>query len=151
MIYDELIKRDIKDLRVLAAQYSIPTHHRAKAETIAKLIIEHITTKIPQIQPQDSMKHPAEQPQANMAVNSEEAVRGAIKKYLENEKFTATFPGDDTVIFKCRGAEESVHLSTIMRVIVSKAQSVSVGARNMRVIRDNPTNSTANSGTIMML
>lgn len=146
MNYSELVSRPVADLRLLAAQYGIKTHHKAKAETIAKLIVEHIS------KPKAEMLHPAEvKSQEPPPVHTEEAVRAKLKTLAEKQGFTMEFPGDDTVIFKYRGAEESVHLSTIMRVIVNKAQNVSMGARNPRAIKGDQTNPTVNSGTIMMV
>lgn len=150
MNFEELKSRPLADLRILAAKYGIKTHHKAKAETVAKLIVEHITAPVKPLA--DAMKHPAEQqPKPPAPIHTEEAVRTAIKTALEKQGFTATFHGDDTATFRCRGAEESVHLSTVMRRIVMIANSVSVGARNPRILRDSQTNSTVNSGTIMMV
>lgn len=149
MNFDELKSRPVEDLRLLAAQYGIKTHHRAKAETIAKLIVEHATTPVkPSV---DAMKHPAEQTKAPPPVNTQDAVLAAVNHLVTKPGFTATFPGDDTVVFKYKGAEESVHLSTIMRVIRTRAQFVAEGAKNPRVLRDSQTNATINSGTIMMV
>lgn len=132
MNIDELKSRDIKELRTLAAQYSIPTHHRMKAETIAKLIVEHVTVK-PHGQ---DMKHAAEKSKKPMIINTEEQVREAIASYLRKEGYTATFPGDDTAIFKYKGAEESIHLSTELRWIKIKAETVARGAVLPRAIKD---------------
>lgn len=148
MNFEELKSRELPDLRKLAAQYGIPTHHRQKAETIAKMIVEHLMNK----PKEDPMKHPAEQPDKPPThICTEDEVRAACAKSLEKTGFTITFPGDETVIFKCRGAEESIHLSTVLRVIKSKAEGVSLGARNLRGFNDKPTNSTPNSGIVMMV
>jgi hypothetical protein len=148
MNYAELITRDVADLRVLAAQYGIKTHHKAKAETIAKLIVEYIANK----PAQDQMKHPAELPQPKPSIfNSEDEIRTAIARQLEKPGFTVTFPGDDTWIFKCRGAEESGHMTTPLRVIRSKAEGVARGAINPRGIKDNPLNPSVNSGIVLMV
>lgn len=149
MNINELASRDVADLRVLAAQYGIKTHPKHKAETIAKLIVEHVqnTTKNT-----DTMKHPAEQAaKPPMHICTEEEVNTAIAKLLEKPGFTASYPGDDTVIFRCRGAEESLHLSTVLRVIKSKAESVSRGAIAPRGIIDSKINPTANSGIVLMV
>lgn len=130
MNFEELKSRDVKDLRKLAAQYSIKTHPKHKAETIAKMIVEHITAK-PHGQ---ELKHVAEASKSPMVVHSEDDVRQAIGVYAKRDGFTAEFPGDDTWIFKCKGAEESGHMSAALRVIRMKAESVSVGARKPRMI-----------------
>lgn len=148
MNYAELCARDVKDLRQLAAQYGIKTGPRSKAETIAKAIVEFVTNKPKQTE----MKHPAEQPAPVEAVlNTEEQIRTAIARQLEKPGFTATFMPDDTVIFRCRGAEESIHMASILRVIKSKAESVSRGATALRGIKDDKLNPTANSGLVMMV
>lgn len=146
MNYAELITRDVKDLRHLAAQYGIKTGPRSKAETIAKLIVEHITAK-----PQQAMQHPAEHAKEPLRINTEEEVRDVIKHFTAKESFQVQFPGDNTWIFKCRGSEESGHMSVPLRVIRSKAESVSRGALNPRGLKDNPINPTPNSGIVLMV
>lgn len=149
MNFDELKSRTVADLRKLAAQYGIITHHKQKAETIAKLIVEFVQNK----PKEDTMKQKPEVPtKAAPHISTEEEVREAIKPLLEKSSFTVVFPGDNTVIFKGRGTEESVHLSAdLIRVIKVKAASVSRGAMNPRGFLDKPTNSTANSGVVMMV
>lgn len=134
MNYAELASRDIKELRVLAAQYGIKTGPRSKAETIAKLIVEHITQ--PPVKPQEQLKHVAELPKEAPTINTEEQIRDAIKAYTAKPEFFVQFPGDDTWLFRCRGAEESGHMSCALRVIKMKADSVSRGARKPRGISD---------------
>ncbi len=126
MNFDELASRDIKDLRKLAAQYSIRTHGRQKAETIAKLIVEHIQAK-----PHgNELKHAAEKPQPRpLVVNTEAEIREVIAPFARKEGFQVEFPGDDTWIFRYKGSEESGHNSCLLRVIRMKAESVSKGAR----------------------
>lgn len=135
MNFEELKSRDVKALRLLAAQHSIKTHHKHTAETIAKLIVEHVTAK--PVHGQNAMKHAAEKPsKPPLIINTEEQVREALGPMLQKDGFIATFPGDDTVIFKCKGAEESIHLSSELRWIKIKAESVSRGARLPRAIKD---------------
>jgi hypothetical protein len=148
MNFDELKSRDIADLRKLAAQYGIRTHHKQKPETIAKLIVEFVANK----PTGEQLKHPAEQPQKEpLKINSEDEIRATIARQLEKPGFTADFPGDDTWLFRCRGAEEAGHMSVPLRVIRSKAESVSRGAISPRGIVDNKINPTANSGLVMMV
>ena len=133
MNYAELIQRDVKDLRVLAAQYGIKTHHKAKAETIAKAIVEHVTPK-PVV---DVMKHPAEQTVTSQAIlNTEEGVLAAIDKYVKMDGFVVRFPGDDTWYFSRKGAEEAGHMSVPLRVIKMKAETVSKGARKPFLVKN---------------
>lgn len=144
MIYEQLITRDIKDLRILAAQYGIKTHHKAKTETVAKLIVEHIAT--PPVKPVDALKHVAEAPKPALVIHSEEAVRELLAKYLEKEAFTLTFPGDDTLIMRCRGCEESIHMSALLRVIKLKADTVSRGARKPFMVKNTDGNEVMMAG-----
>ena len=131
MNFDELKSRDIKDLRILAAQYGIKTHHKAKAESVAKLIVEHITVK-PQ---QPDLKHPAEKPvEKKLVVHTEEQVREVIAPFANKEGFRAEFYPDNTWFFHYKGAEESGHMSCALRVIRMKAESVSRGARKPTMI-----------------
>ena len=148
MNYDELKSRDIKDLRKLAAQYGIKTHPRHKPETVAKLIVEHITAKP---HGQDQMKHVAELTKEPAKINTEDEIKDAIKHLLEKPHFTITFPGDDTWIAKCRGAEESGHMSVPLRVLRSKCEGVARGAIVPRGFNDKQLNPTANSGIVMMV
>ena len=147
MNWEELKSRPVPDLRKLAAQYGIPTHHRQKAETIAKLIVEYVMNK-PKT---EDIKQPEAVQKPELHINTEQDVRDACKGLFEKPGFTALFPGDNTVIFKCRGAEESIHLSASMQTIKLKATTVSRGAMNPRGLKDNPLNPTANSGVIMMV
>ena len=133
MNYNELISRDVKDLRVMAAQYGIKTHHKNTAEKIAKLIIEHVSNPKPQV---ETLKHVAETPKPAALVHSEDEVREVIKNYAAKEGFSVQFPGDDTWIFKYKGAEESGHMSVPLRVIRMKAESVSKGARRMVTVKN---------------
>lgn len=132
MNYNELVSRDVADLRTLAAQYGIKTHHKAKAETIAKAIVEHITPK-PQA---ETLKHPAEQPKAALVVNTEDQVREVIAPFAKLDGFVVRFPGDDTWYFARKGAEEAGHMSCPLRVIRMKAETVSKGARKPFVVKN---------------
>lgn len=148
MNFDELKSRDIKELRKLAAQYGIKTGPRSKADSIAKKIFEFVANP-PKV---EATKHPAEQKAPEpTSINTEDQVREAVKLCLEKPTFIAEFPGDNTVIFRYRGAEESIHLSTVLRVIKSKAEGVARGATALRGLKDNPLNATSNSGIVMMV
>lgn len=134
MNYQELVSRDVADLRVLAAQYGIKTHHKAKAESIAKAIIEHITPKA-QANP-ETLKHPAEAPKPALVIHTEEQVREAIAPYAKLDGFVVRFPGDDTWYFARKGAEEAGHMSCPLRVIRMKAETVSKGARKPFIVKN---------------
>lgn len=138
MNYNELLARGQPELRQLAAKYGIKTHHKHTAETIAKLIVEHIAK--PPVQPVESMKHVAELAVTPNVVHSEEQVRETIKAYAGKDGFFLNFPGDDTVIMRYKGAEESIHLSAALRVIKMKADSVSKGARRMITVKNSDGN-----------
>ena len=132
MNYAELVSRDVADLRTLAAQYGIKTHHKAKAETIAKAIVEHVTPK-PQA---ETLKHPAELAKPALVIHTEEQVREACAAYFRIDGFVAKFPGDDTWYFARKGAEESGHMSSPLRVIKMKAESISKGARKPFIVKN---------------
>jgi len=131
MNYAELVQRDVADLRQLAAQYGIKTHHKAKADTIAKAIVEHVTPK-----PVEVPKHPAELPKPPLRIHTAEDVLQAIEKFTKLDGFVAKFPGDDTWYFARKGAEDSGHMSANLRDIFMKAESVSKGARKPFIVKN---------------
>ena len=133
MNYNELIQRDISDLRQLAAQYGIKTHHRAKAESIARAIVEHIANPP---KPVEVPKHPAEIGKAPLRIHTEEEVLKAIERFSKLEGFIAKFPGDDTWYFSRKGAEDSGHMSANLRDIFMKAETVSKGARKPFIVKN---------------
>lgn len=135
MNIDELASRDPKELRILAAKYGIKTHHRAKAETIAKLIVEHVTTKP---HGQDALKHAAEKPAKKEAVlNTEEEIRAVIAPFAAKDGYEVRFLDNNTTwLFRYNGSEESGHCSVPLRLIRIKAEGVSRGARRPRAISD---------------
>jgi hypothetical protein len=147
MNWDELKSRSVEDLRKLAGQYGIPTHHRQKAETIAKLIVEYVMNK-PKT---EELKQPEQPKKPDLYVNTEEEVRQACKDQFDKPGFLASFPGDDTATFRYKGAEECIHLSSSLTSIKVVARKVGRGAINPRGLKDNPLNPTANSGVIMMV
>ena len=128
MDFDKLKDLSREELVHLAVRQGLTPHHRSKPETIIKQIIEAATT--PPKPPLQSMEHPAEKKMPDAAVNTEEAVREACKAFFAKPGFEAIFT-PTTWHFRCRGAEDSGHMSTIMRVIRMKADTVSRGARRM--------------------
>lgn len=138
----ELSQRDPKELRQLCAQYGIKAHHKLGADKLVKLIVEHVSSK-----PQgDPMKHAAEKPKAPTHVHSEEETRELLKAYLAKPGFTAEFPGDDTVILRYKGVEESIHLSTGPRTLTMKAGSVARGAYRMITVKNSDGNDVMMAG-----
>lgn len=102
-------------------------HPRAKCETIARQIADKISAP-----PVQQLKHPAEQQTAPvLPMNTEADVRRACKQYFEKEGFEAIFRDDDTWHFRYRGAEDSGHMSVLLRVIRDKAMVVAGGARRL--------------------
>lgn len=147
MNFENLKKLDINQLRELAIKQGLTPHHRSKPDTLIKAIIEHATT--PAKQPQ--MQHPAEKKQEAPKLNTEEEVRTACAVFFQKPGFEANFT-EETWHFKCKGSEDSGHLSVPMRVIKMKAESVSRGARRPRGMEgydslpgSNPTNAYTNT------
>lgn len=120
----------IDELRQLAISQGLKPHPRAKATTLAKAIIDHVTQPIPQ-----QMKHPAEQPQAEAHLNTEQEIRTACAQFLDKEGFEARFRDDNTWHFRYKGAEDSGHMSVPMRVIKLKAMVVAQGAHKLRKMK----------------
>ena len=122
--YEELKAMDIVALREIAKRHNVPVHHASGAEKIAKAIMEKMfeDTK-PKIEPE----HPLVKPAAPTYHNTEEQVREAVATIVGKEGYTVQFPGDNTVIFRFKGAEESCNLDIPLRIIKMKAQNVSRG------------------------
>lgn len=132
MDLSKLKELPVEKLRELAMQHGLAPHHKCKPETIANMIIEHVTTpaKAPE------MKHPAEKPNPALKINTEEEVREACKPFINKEGFEAIFT-PETWYFRCNGAEDSGHMSTALRVIRMKAETISRGARRpVKIIFD---------------
>lgn len=129
MDINNLYKLPIEELRTLAVQHGIKPHHKAKAETIAKLIIDAVTNT----KTQDTMKHESQIEKGPAKINTEEEVRQACATHFAKEGFLARFD-DDNWYFSCRGAEDSGHMSVPLRVIKMKAENVSRGARSPAMV-----------------
>lgn len=122
----------IEELRNLAISQGLKPHHRAKPMTLAQAIIDHVSAAPPQPQ---NMKHPAERAQpAPLKIHTPDEVRKDCAEYLDKDGFEAIFREDNTWHFKYKGAEDSGHMSTIMRVIKLKAMTVAQGARKLRTM-----------------
>lgn len=133
MDFNELASRPLADLRTLAAQYGIPTHHRAKAETVARLIME----KVSQPPKVERTLEQAPQPVKSIPVmHTEDDVRKAIAAFTGKDGFIAQFLPDGTWFFAYRGAEESGHMSVPLRVIRMKAESIAKGSRKPVTVKN---------------
>ena len=130
MNFDALKNKSVEELRTLAVQCGLEPHHRMKAETLVKMIIDHATNP----PKPEELKHPAEKVKLPTVIHTEEEVRELVKQYAEKEGYQVTFPGDDTVIFKYKGAEDSCHLSSTPRNIKMRAETVSHGERKIRTV-----------------
>lgn len=119
----------ISELRVMAAQYGISVHHKAKAETIVGLIVDAVAA-----QQRNMQQKKGERVMEKVVICSEERVRELIEPWASKDGFKVTFHGDDTVTFSYKGAEESVHLSAREKVIRTRAEIVARGARNPRMM-----------------
>lgn len=123
MTQDQLVELHVRQL-------GRRPHHKAKPDTIIKAIVE--SALLPQVQPQETFKGEDMRPKALKGkepeyVYTEADVREACKEAFAREGFTAEFPGDGTVIFRCRGAEDSLNLCQPMRNIKGRAGMVSRG------------------------
>lgn len=128
MNLNNLMSMDRPALVELALKHGLKPHHKAKAETIAKQIIEHVT------QPKQEDVHPSQVAKPDPTLNTQEQVLDKIKPFVDRG-LEATFSGD-TWTFKCRGAEECGHMSVPLRLIQQKARNVSYGARRLPAIKD---------------
>ncbi len=132
----DLTGKSLEELRTIAKQLNINPHHNAKAETIAYQIMQQPQSALKAAM--DPMEHKAAQPQAPVIVNTVESIRAAISEFLKKEGFVADFPGDDTWIFRYKGAEDSGNISIPLRVIKQRATIVARGAARLKSMgRDN--------------
>lgn len=121
---EQLMTQTDDQVRSIALSLNIKPHPRAKKETIARQIIQQ-----PSAQQSEAMKHVAELPQAAPDMNTPEQVTAAIAKYAK-EGFEVKFlDNNSTWNFKYKGAEDSGHMSTKLRLIVQRAEYVSKGRR----------------------
>lgn len=133
-IIQEYIKTNNLDgMRDLARSQGVKFHHNAGVKTLGQAVLDAIT----QVPAQTELKHPAAQPAPVEAhIHTEAEVRERCAKWFNKEGYVAKFE-NDTWHFKYKGAEDSGHMSAAMRVIMMKAENVSLGARVMRVGRGN--------------
>jgi len=129
---EELAGKSREELVVIAATLNIKPHHKALPETIINQIMQQPVAFVA-----DAMKHPAERAAPPPAkINTPDEVRDAIKNSVK-DGFEARFLDDDqTWHFRCKGAEDSGHMSTPLRTIVQKAQIVSRGKVSLKGFKD---------------
>lgn len=124
-----------EQLMEVAGKTGVKVHWKAKPETIIKHIME--TALNQQMQPIDQFKGEDMRPKALKAKTAEynyteEDVREACADYLKKEGFEAKFPGDDTVVVRYKGAEDSLNLKQPMSVIKRKIAAVAQGRIALR-------------------
>lgn len=135
MTRDELAGKSREELVAIASTLNIKTHHKALPETIIKQIMQQPVSYIDAAT--DPMKHPAERPIAAPILNTPDQVREAIKRFAEKDGFEFRFLDNDTTWqFKCRGAEDSGHMSTALRLIAQRAEIVSRGRVALKGFKD---------------
>jgi len=130
MNFETLKTQELPQLKELAGKMGLSVHHKAGKERVIKQIME--ASLLPQVNPKDKFKDEDMRPKAMKPVApvynyTEDDVRLACKESFERPGFEANFPGDDTVIFRCKGAEDSCTLKQPMARIKSRAQLVSRG------------------------
>lgn len=126
MNFEQLKTKPREELVELAGKMGLQVHHKAGVDKIAKDIVEKAFEPVLN---KDPMQHPAAAPVKETIHNTPEQVNEAIKDYLAKDGYTAEYPGDNTWVFKYKGAEESGNLSIPLRVIKMKAGNVAKGRR----------------------
>lgn len=137
MNFDTLKTQSPEQLAEIAAKCGVKFHPRAKPETILKNIAADPDKIIKQIMEtvllapqnkQPEMQHKATEQQKPVYLHSQEDIEELIAHIKAKvPQFEATYPGDGTVIFRCKGAEESCNMSIPPRIILMKAETVSRG------------------------
>lgn len=117
-LYDNLSAKPIEELRDLARKSGLTPHPKAKPETLARQITEKVATPNPQAQ----QKHPV---RVADPLNSEDDVRELLSAW---PSVMVQFHGDDTFTMTCRGAVESMHMTSKPKTIRTKAAIISRGA-----------------------
>ncbi len=128
MNFDNLKTMDVNQLREVAGKQGLQVHPRAGKDNIIKKIME--ATLTPQQKPQTvDTPHPAEKPKKPVDNNTKEQVEAAIADIKARvPQFEAIYNDEEnTVHFRCKGAEECLNLAIPIRVIKMKAQNVARG------------------------
>jgi hypothetical protein len=129
----DLIGKDKKQLKEIAAQVGVQTiDGRSNEDTIIKEILRAVQ---PAPQPDIELRHSSQKPVEKPKVHTPDEVRAKIQNFLDKEGFEAKFD-DETWHFRYNGREDSGHLSTDMRVIVMKAESVARGRLSLKGFKD---------------
>lgn len=116
-------------LAEIARQSGVRVHHKAKPETIIKQITDKVF-----LPPKVEQKHEAEKPMAPVFHHTQEDIEEALKDIKARiPDFISEYNvSENTVHFRCRGAEECLNLSIPMRVIKMKASNISRGRLVLR-------------------
>jgi hypothetical protein len=125
MNFDNLKKMSPEQLREIAGKQGLKVHHKAKPETVIKQIMEAALT--PQQAP--VMHHVAEESIAPVDHNTPEEVEAAIAHIKARQPaFESKYDlRENTWHFACNGALECGNLDIPLRVIVTKANTISRG------------------------
>lgn len=102
-------------LKEFADKMGVKVHHKAKDETIRKVILDQVNSR-------ESPKVIEDREEIEIVapkVNTQEEVLEAIGPLKDG--FKVDFPGDDTVIFTYRGISESIHLTAPLHLIKRQA------------------------------
>ena len=141
----DLATKSLDELKAIAEQLKIKPHHLAKSDAIISQILAQ-----PQAEIRDAIEHPAAAPSAApLVIHTKDQVLAAIKQYASKEGFEATFPGDDTWLFKYKGAEDSGHMSAALRVIQQRASFVARGRVAPRALARDGTYQNSYADTIL--
>ncbi len=138
--FENLKKLSRDELRDLAFKQGLQVHHKAKAETIIKQIIEFSTTPVKQ-----DMQHVAEKPVAPVYDNTPEDIEEAIAHIkAQHPAFVSKYDiKDNTWEFSCKGAVESGNMAIPLRVIVRRAEIIRRGRLQLIGLNDHFDKTTA--------
>ena len=128
----QLTNKTLDELKVIATELNIKYHPSVGADKLLERINQQSQRRV-----EAAVNN--QKPEATSYNNSEEEVREALKTHLANPNFQAEFMGDGTVIFRCKGAEDSVNLNIPLRVIKQKATTVAAGARKIPLFKKSNT------------
>lgn len=117
-----LAEKTRDELFEIAKKLELKPHHMLGKEKLLDLINCQQESRI------EAASKPEEK--AEIIVHSKDDILDALKPYLENG-MSVEFPGDDTWVISCKGAEDSGHMSTPLRLIKQKAQFVVKGRRSL--------------------
>jgi len=124
---NNLSEKSLPELKAIATDLNIKYNPKIGAEKLIERISQQSPNRVETALKQNSV----DVGEVKVTTNTIEDVEIAIKKHLDNPNFYADFKDDNTVIFKCKGAEDSVNLAVPLRVIKQKADMVASGARKI--------------------